>query len=47
MTGKDRLRSAHGEVIGINVAGSSQAENIGFAIGIDAPKSLIQKVLTA
>jgi S1-C subfamily serine protease len=40
------LVTLDGEVIGINAAGSSQAENIGFAIGIDSAKSLIQKVPT-
>jgi S1-C subfamily serine protease len=32
-------------VIGVNVAGSSQAENIGFAITINAAKSLIQQAI--
>jgi S1-C subfamily serine protease len=36
-----------GHVVGIDSAGSSQAENIGFAIAIDAAKPLIQQALTA
>lgn len=40
------LVTLDGDVIGINAAGSSQAENVGFAVAIDAAKSLIQKVLT-
>ncbi len=34
-----------GEVFGINVAGTSQAENIGFAVAIDAAKSILQQAL--
>jgi S1-C subfamily serine protease len=34
-----------GQVVGIDSAGSSSAENIGFAIAIDAAKPLIQKAL--
>jgi serine protease Do len=34
-----------GHVVGIDSAGSSQAENIGFAIAIDAAKPLIQQAL--
>jgi serine protease Do len=34
-----------GRVVGINSAGSSSAENIGFAIAIDAAKPLIQEAL--
>jgi serine protease Do len=36
-----------GHVVGIDSAGSSQAENIGFAIAIDAAKPLIQQALSA
>jgi S1-C subfamily serine protease len=36
-----------GHVVGIDSAGSSSAENIGFAIAIDAAKPLIQQALTA
>jgi S1-C subfamily serine protease len=32
-------------VVGIDSAGSSSAENIGFAIAIDAAKPLIQRAL--
>jgi S1-C subfamily serine protease len=36
-----------GHVVGIDSAGSSSAENIGFAIAIDAAKPLIQRALSA
>jgi S1-C subfamily serine protease len=36
-----------GRVVGIDSAGSSQAENIGFAIAIDAAKPLIERALGA
>ncbi|MEO8291740.1 MAG: trypsin-like peptidase domain-containing protein [Actinomycetota bacterium] len=36
-----------GRVVGIDSAGSSSAENIGFAIAIDAAKPLIQKALSS
>ena len=36
-----------GNVVGIDSAGSSSAENIGFAIAIDAAKPLIQQALGA
>jgi S1-C subfamily serine protease len=36
-----------GHVVGIDSAGSSSAENIGFAIAIDAAKPLIQQALSA
>jgi S1-C subfamily serine protease len=36
------LVTLDGEVVGINVAGSTQAENIGFAIAIDAAKALLE-----
>jgi S1-C subfamily serine protease len=36
-----------GNVIGIDSAGSSSAENIGFAIAIDAAKPLIQQALSS
>src|SRR6266542_1281880 len=39
------LVTLDGEVIGINAAGSSQAENVGFAVAIDAAKSILQKAL--
>jgi serine protease Do len=41
------LVTLDGEVIGINAAGSSQAENIGFAIAIDAAKPLIEQAIAA
>ena len=34
-----------GKVIGVNAAGSSQAENIGFAVAIDAAKPLIEQAV--
>jgi serine protease Do len=39
------LIDLEGRVVGIDSAGSSSAENIGFAIAIDAAKPLIQKAL--
>ncbi len=36
-----------GRVVGIDSAGSSSAENIGFAIAIDAAKPLIQEALSS
>lgn len=39
------LVTLEGEVIGVNAAGSAQAENIGFAIAIDAAKPLIQEAI--
>jgi serine protease Do len=41
------LVTLDGRVVGVNVAGSSQAENIGFAITINAAKSLIQQAINA
>jgi S1-C subfamily serine protease len=41
------LVTLDGRVIGIDVAGSTQAENIGFAVAVDAAKSLVGKALTA
>jgi S1-C subfamily serine protease len=40
------LVTLDGKVIGINAAGSSAAENIGFAVAIDAAKPLIQKAIS-
>jgi S1-C subfamily serine protease len=40
------LLNAAGEVVGINTAGIPNAENLGFAIEIDAIKPLIQKLKT-
>jgi serine protease Do len=40
------LVTLDGEVIGVNAAGSAQAENIGFAIAIDAAKPLIEQAIT-
>jgi S1-C subfamily serine protease len=34
-------------VIGIDAAGSTQAENVGFAIAINAAKPLIQQAFAA
>ena len=39
------LVTLDGKVIGINAAGSSQAENIGFAVAIDAAKPLIEQAV--
>jgi serine protease Do len=39
------LIDLEGHVVGIDSAGSSSAENIGFAIAIDAAKPLIQQAL--
>lgn len=39
------LVTLEGEVIGVNAAGSAQAENIGFAIAIDAAKPLIEDAI--
>jgi hypothetical protein len=36
-----------GRVVGIDVAGSTQAENIGFAVAIDAAKPLLTHALNA
>jgi serine protease Do len=41
------LVTLDGQVVGVNVAGSSQAENIGFAITINAAKSLVQQAINA
>jgi S1-C subfamily serine protease len=41
------LVTLDGEVVGVNAAGSAQAENIGFAIAIDAAKPLIEQALAA
>jgi S1-C subfamily serine protease len=41
------LVTLDGRVVGVNVAGSSQAENIGFAITINAAKSLMQQAINA
>jgi S1-C subfamily serine protease len=41
------LVTLDGEVIGVNAAGSAQAENIGFAIAIDAAKSLIEQAIAS
>jgi serine protease Do len=41
------LVTLDGEVIGINAAGNSQAENIGFAIAIDAAKPLIEQAIAS
>jgi S1-C subfamily serine protease len=38
------LVTLDGKVIGVNAAGSTQAENIGFAIAIDAASPLIEQV---
>src|SRR4029453_15112257 len=40
------LLNAAGEVVGINSAGIPNAENLGFAIEIDAVKPLIEKLKT-
>lgn len=39
------LVTLDGEVIGVNAAGSALAENIGFAIAIDAAKPLIEEAI--
>jgi S1-C subfamily serine protease len=39
------LVTLDGEVVGVNAAGSAQAENIGFAIAIDAAKPLIERAI--
>ena len=39
------LVTLDGRVIGIDVAGSTQAENIGFAVAVDAAKSLLSSAL--
>jgi S1-C subfamily serine protease len=39
------LVTLDGEVVGVNAAGSAQAENIGFAIAIDAAKPLIEQAI--
>jgi S1-C subfamily serine protease len=41
------LVTLDGRVVGIDVAGSSQAENIGFAVAVNAAKALIIQALTA
>lgn len=41
------LVTLDGEVIGVNAAGSAQAENIGFAIAIDAAKPLIEQAIVS
>ncbi len=41
------LVTLDGRVIGIDAAGSTQAENVGFAIAIDAAKPLIQRAFAA
>jgi serine protease Do len=41
------LVTLDGEVIGIDSAGNSSAENIGFAIAINAAKPLIEKAIAA
>ena len=39
------LVTLDGHVVGVNVAGSSEAENIGFAITINAARALIQEAI--
>jgi serine protease Do len=41
------LVTLDGEVIGVNAAGSAQAENIGFTIAIDAAKPLIEQAIVS
>jgi S1-C subfamily serine protease len=41
------LVTLDGKVVGVNVAGSTQAENIGFAVAIDAAKPLLDSVSVA
>ncbi|MFN2590063.1 MAG: S1C family serine protease [Actinomycetota bacterium] len=41
------LVTLDGRVVGVNVAGSSQAENIGFSIAINAAKSLVEQAIGA
>ena len=41
------LVTLDGEVVGVNAAGNTQAENIGFAIAIDAAKPLIEQAVAA
>jgi len=41
------LVALDGEVVGVNTAGSVQAENIGFAIAIDAAKPLIEQAIAS
>ena len=41
------LATLDGEVVGVNAAGNTQAENIGFAIAIDAAKPLIEQAIAA
>jgi S1-C subfamily serine protease len=41
------LVTLDGEVIGVNAAGTTQAENIGFAIAIDAAKPLIAQAIAS
>jgi S1-C subfamily serine protease len=40
------LLNMHGQVVGINSAGDDNAQNIGFAIAIDAAKSAIQQAVS-
>jgi serine protease Do len=39
------LVTLDGQVVGVNAAGSAQAENIGFAVAINAAKPLIEQAL--
>jgi serine protease Do len=41
------LVTLDGEVVGVNAAGNTQAENIGFAIAIDAAKPLIEQAIAS
>ena len=41
------LVTLEGEVVGVNAAGNTQAENIGFAIAIDAAKPLIEQAIAS
>jgi S1-C subfamily serine protease len=41
------LATLDGKVVGINAAGNTQAENIGFAIAIDAAKPLIAQAIAS
>lgn len=40
------LMDANGKVVGINTAGASTAENIGFAIAIDVAEPILQRLAT-
>jgi S1-C subfamily serine protease len=41
------LLTLDGKVVGINAAGNTQAENVGFAIAIDAAKPLVEQAIAS